>query len=139
MENPVDHTIDLGLVNYVQHPENPNYIVFRFSDLNRAKSFEDRLRDQSIWYEKGEEEKRGKMVQLYGIHKSDYKKVTNINYLVEASHKKPLIPWSGLRYGLVSSMVIMIILASVGYCKQQDKLRLHNQKLKSSETEISKP
>ena len=27
MENPVDHTVDLGLVNYVKHPENPNYVV----------------------------------------------------------------------------------------------------------------
>jgi hypothetical protein len=138
MENPVDHTIDLGLVNYVQHPQNPNYIVFRFSDSERAKSFEKTLNEQKIWFEKGEEEKRGKMVQLYGIHKSDYKKVTHINYMVEAQHKKPIIPWKGLRYGIVIGMITLITLAAVGYCKQKETLRLHNEKLNSDVSKVSK-
>ena len=137
MENPVDHMIDLGLVNYVQHPENPNYIVFRFSDPTRARSFELTLQEQKIWFEKGEEEKRGKMVQLYGIHKSDYKKVTHINYMVEATHKKPLIPWKGLRYGVVIFMAILITLAAVGYCKQKETLRLYNENVNSDVSEIS--
>ncbi len=129
MENPVDHTLDLGLVNYTQHPSNPNYIVFRFSDLNRANSFEEELNKQKIWFEKGEEERRGGLVTLFGIHKNDYKKVTRINYLVEAKHKKPLIPWKGLRYASVLLMLGVITLALIGYMKSKEKLRLHNEQL----------
>jgi hypothetical protein len=123
MENPVDHTIDLGFVNYVQHPENSSYIVFRFHDLNRAESFEALLVEQSIWFEKGEEEKRGTMVQLYGIHKNDFKKAEKMNYQVEGKHKKPIIPWKGLRYFLLIFSFTVLTLAIIGYCKQQEKLR----------------
>jgi hypothetical protein len=123
MENPVDHTLDLGFVNYVQHPENPNYIVFRFHDPNRAHSFESALNENQIWFEKGEEEKRGTMVQLFGIHKNDFKKVEKINYQVEGKHKKPLIPWKGLRYFLLLFSLTVLTLAIIGYCKQQEKLR----------------
>lgn len=129
MENPVDHSLDLGLVNYVQHPQNPNYIVYRFSDPKRAASFEDELISAKIWFEKGEEERRNGLVILYGIHKNDYKKTTRINYLVEAQHKKPLIPWRGLRYASVIVMLGLITLALIGYIKNQEKLHLHNEQL----------
>jgi hypothetical protein len=129
MENPVDHSLDLGLVNYVQHPKNPNYIVYRFSDQKRAASFEQELLTAKIWFEKAEEERRNGMVTLYGIHKHDYKKTTRINYLVEAKHKKPLIPWKGLRYASVLIMLTLIAIALVGYLKNQEKLRLHNEQL----------
>ena len=46
VDNPVDNVVDLGLVNYVQHPSNPNYIVYRFVDPERAASFEKEL---SVW------------------------------------------------------------------------------------------
>lgn len=69
MENPVDHTLDLGLVNYLQHPSNPSYIVYRFPDKERAASFEIELKNNSIWFEKDEENKRGKVYTLFGVHK----------------------------------------------------------------------
>lgn len=127
MSNPVDHTIDLGFVNYVQHPENPDYIVFRFSDHNRGLDFERALIEQNIWFEKGEELKRNKVILLYGIHRTDYKKVEKINYQVEARHKKPAIPWKGVRYSVLIITLAAIILASVGYCKQQEILRSHDK------------
>lgn len=133
MENPVDHTIDLGLVNYTQHPSNPSYIVFRFSDQKRAQSFEEELSKQKIWFEKGEEERRSGQVHLFGIHKSDYNKVTRINYLVEAKHKKPLIPWKTVRYSFVLIMITLITLAVIGYSKNQERLRLHNEQLIQNE------
>lgn len=122
MENPVDHTIDLGFVNYVQHPENKNYVVFRFADSNRAISFEGKLVESKIWFEKGEEEKRGKLYSLYGIHANDFKKVEKINYAVEALHKKPIIPHRGLRWGLLTFSFIVLLLATMGYCQAQKKL-----------------
>ena len=58
MSVSADHTLDLGFVNYVQHPENSNYSVFRFYDDNRAASFELALTEQKIWFEKAEEERK---------------------------------------------------------------------------------
>ena len=62
-------------------------------------------------------------------YKNDYKKVTRINFLVEAKHKKPLIPWKGLRYASVLIMLGIITLALIGYMKSKEKLRLHNEQL----------
>jgi hypothetical protein len=122
MENPVDHTIDLGFVNYVQHPENNNYIVFRFADDQRAITFETLMVEKKIWFEKGEETKRNKPYYLFAIHKSDFKKVEQINYDTEAKHKKPIIPFKALRWSLLFFSLFVMVLASVGYCKAQNKI-----------------
>lgn len=123
MENPIDHTIDLGFVNYVQHPTNPSYIVYRFADKNRADSFEKGMKERGIWFEKESEDKRGKKYYLFGIHKNDYKKTEQLNYLVEAEHKKPFIPFRIFRYSILLISAIAMILASIGYCKHQNKLK----------------
>lgn len=122
MENPVDHTIDLGFVNYVQHPENKNYVVFRFADNKRAESFELFLVERKIWFEKSDEIKRNKPYFLFAIHSTDFKKVEQINYDVEALHKKPIIPFKWLRWSLLIFSLLVMVLATVGYCKAQNKL-----------------
>ena len=126
MENPIDHTIDIGLVNYVKHPSNPNYIVYRFVDPKRAESFEQELNELNIWFEKSDEEKRGRTYLLFGIHKNDFKVTEKINYRVEAKHKKPFIPVKLIRYPIMIISAIMLTVAILGYCEQQKKLRSHN-------------
>ena len=126
VENPVDNIVDLGLVNYVQHPSNANYIVYRFVDQNRADSFEKELNDQKIWFEKDDEEKRGKKYVLYGIHKNDFRLTDKINFKVEGQHKKPLIPYKGFRLFVVFLGLALLTLAIIGYCKQQEKLSSYN-------------
>ena len=93
VDSPVDNIVDLGLVNYVQHPSNPEYIVYRFVDPERAASFEKELKDQSIWFEKDIENKREKEYILFGVHSRDFKRTDKINFKVEGKHKKPLIPF----------------------------------------------
>lgn len=128
MDNPVDHTIiDLGLVNYVQHPTNPNYVVYRFADIERANSFEEELQKNAIWFEKSSEPKRGKEYFLFGVHKNDYKKTEKINYLVEAKHKKPFIPFKILRYVLMTFSAIVMLLAILGYYHRQRVLDRINE------------
>ena len=127
MENPIDNIVDLGLVNYVKHPSNPSYIVFRFADVERANSFEQVLAENDIWFEKGEEEKRNKPYYLFGIHKNDYKRVEKLNYLVEAKHKKPFIPFKALRYVVMVVSFGLLTLAILGYCARQKKLNSINE------------
>ena len=126
VDSPVDNIVDLGLVNYVQHPSNPEYIVYRFVDPERAASFEKELKDQSIWFEKDIENKREKEYILFGVHSRDFKRTDKINFKVEGKHKKPLIPFKGFRYFILILGLGLLILAIIGYCKQQEKLSLYN-------------
>lgn len=127
MDNPVDNIVDLGLVNYVQHPGNANYIIFRFADINRANSFEQELTKEKIWFERDEE--GGGKYYLFGIHKNDFKRVERLNFRVEGMHKKPLIPFSLLRYSLLLFSGIVMFLAIMGYCKSREHLRTVNEQM----------
>lgn len=126
MDNPVDHIVDLGLVNYVRHPTNPDYMVYRFGDAERANSFEKALKEAGIPFERAVEERKQRDYHLFGIHKNDYKRTVQLNFLVEAEHKKPLIPFKVFRYFLILFSMTALTLAVVGYCKQQEKLASHN-------------
>ena len=137
MDNPVDNIVDLGLVNYIKHPSNPNYVVFRFADKERATSFCEKLNQEKIWYEEGEEEVRSKTFTLIGIHKNDFKQAEQINFLVEAKHKKPFIPFRYFRYFVLLVGLGMLTLAIVGYCKQQNKLRSYDENGQLINTEFT--
>lgn len=132
MDNPIDSIVDLGLINYVKHPENPDYVVFRIHDLNRATSFEEELQRNNIWYERGEEARKQRTYYLFGIHKNDFKRVEKINYVVEAKHKKPLIPFKALRYFVLFFGLSVLTLAIVGYCEQHKKLEAATEQLNES-------
>jgi predicted outer membrane lipoprotein len=122
MENPIDHTIDLGFVNYTAHPENKKYVVFRFSDASRAASFENELILNAIWFEKSDDDKRGKRYDLYAIHTTDFKKTEKINYKVEAMHKKYIISSKPIRNGLFIFSLFVMTLTIIGYIKSTNKL-----------------
>ena len=71
--------------------------------------------------------KRTTEIVLFGIHKTDYTKAQKINYSVEGKHKKPIIPFKGLRYTILIVGMGLLLLATIGYCKAQNKLSLINQ------------
>ncbi|RYM36121.1 hypothetical protein ERX46_03750 [Brumimicrobium glaciale] len=122
MDSKVENIIDLGLVNYVRHPSNPNYIVFRFANKIKADDFEKTLTVSKIWFEKGQEDTRGKTYFLYGIHNRDYSKVERINYDVEGRNRTFLISNKFFRWALVLFSMGVMILATVGYCSRPDLL-----------------
>lgn len=127
MDNPVDNIVDLGLVNYVKHPSNPDYVVYRFGDQLRADSFAEALEEAGIEFERDEEVKKTVTIYLFGIHKRDYKKTVRINFMVEAKHKKPLIPGKVFRYLFLLIMATIMTLAIIGFYKQQEVLASHNE------------
>ncbi len=134
MDNPVDNIVDLGFVNYVRHPTNPDYVVYRFADVNRADSFEEALKEAGIEYERDQLVKKTVTYHLIGIHKNDYKHTVKINFHVEAKHKKPLIPYKAFRYFLIAFSIAALTLAGIGYCKQQEKLTSFNHNTPSVNT-----
>ena len=139
MDNPVDNIIDLGLVNYVKHPSNPLYIVFRFPDEDRASSFEAELIAAEIWFERSSEQKSTRLFHLFGIHQRDFKKAEKINFSVEAKHKKPLIPFKLLRYSLMLFSAVVMTLAIMGYCESRSKLRSISETNTSVDRTLNRP
>lgn len=121
MNNPLDHQMDLGLVNYVRHPENENYIVYRFSELNRSKAFEEELNKLNIWFEKAFEETKTQKMILFCVHKKDFIQTQKLNFLIESGNKKRMIPSKSLRFGLFSFSSLIIIFAVFGYCQNNKK------------------
>lgn len=118
VDNPLEAPFDFGLVNYVKHPTNPSYIVFRYKDKNRADFFETKLKENNIWFEKDQQMQEGKVsskiVYLYGIHVDDYKKVSKLNYDTEAANRSYLIKNNGFRWILLIVVGMFVAAAIVG-------------------------
>ena len=126
MDSKVENIIDLGLVNYVRHPSDPNYVVFRFADRKRADDFEKSLSEKKIWFERAEENTRNKTYILFGIHNRDHSAVERINYEVEGRNRNFIIGNKLMRWTLIVFTLGLIVLASVGYCTRptlEDKLQ----------------
>ena len=73
------------------------------------------MKEQKIWFEESQDQKRQLLVYLFGLHQSDYNKAQKINITVEAKHKKFLIPGKFFRWFIVLFGLTMIILAAIGY------------------------
>jgi len=123
VDSKVENIVDLGLVNYVRHPTDPNYVVYRFADEKRATDFERELKALKIWYEKGEEEARQKNYILFGVHKRNFERSQRINYAVEASNRNFLIRNRFFRYSLLLISIGTVVLAFIGYCTRPDQLK----------------
>ena len=122
MENPIEH-LDLGFVNYTQHPTNPKYIVYRFTDENRANFFRVLLLENKIEFEEDSEEKKQQTYTLFAIHQKNYKKSMKLNFEVEKKHKKPLIPFKILRWSVVIFGIAILLLSILSYCKHMEHLK----------------
>ena len=122
MENPIEH-LDLGFVNYTQHPSNPNYVVYRFTDQDRADSFRDLLKAHHVEFEEDQEQKKQQTYTLFAIHQKYYKKTMKMNFKVEQKHKKPIIPYRILRWSVVIFGMGIILLSILSYCKHMEHLQ----------------
>ena len=72
MENPIEH-LDLGLVNFTKHPSNPDYVVYRFPNEEKANSFRRELEEQKIAFEEDTEDKKQCMNKMTFLGKmKDY-------------------------------------------------------------------
>jgi hypothetical protein len=123
MDPGVENIVDIGLVNYVKHPTNPNFMVFRFVDKKRAEAFEQALKANNIWFEKAEEQGRTRYYYLFGIRNRDYKKVQAINFDVEGKNRSFIIKNNFLRWSLVVFFFGLTTFAIVGYIQRPDVIQ----------------
>jgi hypothetical protein len=132
MDAGLEH-FDMGLVNYRQHPTNVNFIVYRFKDIQRAETFEEKLKSANLWYERSNPEEDEKELYMFAVEKKFFNKTQKLNFETEAEHKKFLIPNIWFRNFFVLFFVSVIVLASVGYCKSRKVLNDATEGLESVE------
>ena len=129
MENPIEH-LDLGLVNFTKHPNDPNYIVYRFTESNKANSFREELILNNISFEQDTEKKKQVTYTLFALKKKHYKKTMEINFKVEGEHKTPLIPFRLLRWTVLLFGLGILLLSILSYYKNMTYLNEQTEKLK---------
>ena len=129
MENPIEH-LDLGLVNFTKHPTNPDYVVYRFTDLDKANSFRGELNENKIKFEEDTQYKKQVSYTLFAVHKKFYKQTMRMNFKVEGKHKKPLIPFFTLRWFVLLFGLGILLLSILSYYKHMDHLNEQTEQVK---------
>ncbi|MDB4648489.1 hypothetical protein OAF64_00685 [Crocinitomicaceae bacterium] len=129
MENPIEH-LDLGLVNFTKHPSNPDYVVYRFTNEEKANSFRRELEEQKIAFEEDTEDKKQVSYTLFAVHKKFYKQTMRMNFKVEGKHKKPLIPFFTLRWFILLFGLSILLLSILSYYKHMEHLNEKTEQIK---------
>ncbi|MCH1480480.1 MAG: hypothetical protein L7U23_10320 [Crocinitomicaceae bacterium] len=129
MENPIEH-LDLGLVNFTKHPSNPDYVVYRFTNEEKANSFRRELEEQKIAFEEDTEDKKQVSYTLFAVHKKFYKQTMRMNFKVEGKHKKPLIPFFTLRWFVLLFGLSILLLSILSYYKHMEHLNEKTEQIK---------
>lgn len=129
MENPIEH-LDLGLVNFTKHPSNPDYVVYRFTNEEKANSFRRELKEHKIAFEEDTEEKKQVSYTLFAVHKKFYKQTMRMNFKVEGKHKKPLIPFFTLRWFVLLFGLSILLLSFLSYYKHMEHLNEKTEQIK---------
>ena len=129
MENPIEH-LDLGLVNFTKHPSNPDYVVYRFTNEEKANSFRRELEEQKIAFEEDTEDKKQVSYTLFAVHKKFYKQTMRMNFKVEGKHKKPLIPFFTLRWFVLLFGLSILLISILSYYKHMEHLNKKTEQIK---------
>lgn len=103
----------LDLTNFRDHPEHKDYIVFHFSQTDRAKFFEEKLQQKQLLFEKNEEDGPGART-FYAIKKRDFRIASEINDESRLKFRQPFIPDTVLRYFVLTLFFVMVGLAIIG-------------------------
>jgi hypothetical protein len=107
--------IDLGLVNYLDHPSDENYKLFRFIDKKKADLFEKGLIEQNLKHQSHLDSSSGKTIYLFAVFKSDFKAAQKINFLISAQFRKPMITSKTGKWALLIIVGLVIITGFVGF------------------------
>ncbi len=127
----------LGLVNYRNHPSDNRYKVFAFYKEEEAELFESTLNEMKVWFEKDEEDLKGKKLYMFAVDQLNFNKAQKANYKVSAAFRKPIIKNGFLRYGLLIIVFGAIGLGIYGYVKNMQKLDEKTIELNENEVNSS--
>ncbi len=103
-----------NLTNYEDHPTNEAYTVFKFFREDEAKHFTDLLNKNKVKFESDKEVMTDKTVYLFGIRKSDLKRVLRLNNLTVGTHREPFVKNQFARWAIVIIGGAIITMAIIG-------------------------
>lgn len=104
-----------NLTNYRDHPENKDFRVVFFYNLEQAKHFESLLNEENIAFESFLEKDAKKELMLYGIHKRDFRRASVLNDASFARYKKKFISNTWIRNSILIITIALVLFAVVGY------------------------
>ena len=102
------------LPNYKEHPTKEHYLVFQFTKVKAASTFEESLTQEGIPFEKDEMEHGIDIIYMYGIRTTYRKKAVQLNFLALAKHRKPLVQNKMIRIMLLSFFFLVILVIILG-------------------------
>jgi hypothetical protein len=100
-------------ININEHPTNPKKKVFYFREAAQANYFEGMLTESKIEYEKQIDETGDGRI-YFGVKRSDFKKVQQLNYLTIGHFRKPFVSDHFFRWLLIIVSGIVLALAFIG-------------------------
>ncbi len=101
----------LDITNYGDHPEEPNWLVFRYGEVDMANEMEVALAAASLEYERDNNEGPP---YLIGVRKRDRDLAVRLNYTVLGRHRPRFISDNGLRWTILIVVLLMVLLAIAG-------------------------
>lgn len=104
-----------NLTNYRDHPENNNYKVIFYYNLEQANYFKSLLQKEGIEFESFLEKDSKKELMLFGIHKRDFTKSLVLNDASFAKYKKRFISNSWIRNAVLFITLGIVLFALIGY------------------------
>lgn len=112
----MDHLkIPFNITNQIEHPDRPNYLIFHFREDFKANQFEAALKEENVFYERGEqEEDDGSIRYLFGVRKSDTEVVEKLNYIVIGHYRDPFIKDKAARWFIIGFGILLGIFALLG-------------------------
>lgn len=99
-----------NLTNFNDHPEDPNWVVFQFTDATMLREFTDDLTNAAITYEQD----TGGPPFLVGVKQRNREAAVRINYRVLGRHRSPFMADKALRWTVIGVVAVAIALAVAG-------------------------
>lgn len=107
--------LDFNLTNYRDHPKNPSYLVYHYTDERQADYFQELLEKEGIQFERFRETEDGRDLVYFALRKQLEKKVRKLNFLAIGRYREPFIPNTGFRWMVLIISFGILGLAIVGW------------------------
>jgi len=101
----------IDLTNYSEHPTQPGWLVFRYPTAEHAREMMSQLNAAGI-------DAQADLIEgppyMVGVRKSYSSRAERFNYIVLGKYRKPFVPNSILRWGIILFTLIILALAIGG-------------------------
>ena len=105
----------LQVTNHKEHPSNKAYKVFFFYSKQESDYFKFLLEENNIFYEQDTDKTKRGSIYLFGIRKTDLKKVGKLNYATLGKFRKPIFANKKLKYFILVLGVFILLITFISY------------------------